>query len=304
MYESPGEPPNEPKRARRRTSKYQWLLAGLLAALGLAAFGWLWQTGRADSALLFVGLPMLLAVVLILMPVQTGHGKAFQLTTIGLLTAAALFHEGAICVILAAPIVYAIVHGLVAVTKLENGRRNGLLLIPVLLVASLEGTNDDLRIDPHQAITVTRTVALDESQVRQRLEQGPRPTNVRSLPLRILHVPMPVHVEGQGLRRGDGWEFHYHGSSHGPGGQTRTRVTATTPTSVEFAVEENTTITARWVDLERAVVSWQPAGNGKTHVQMTIWYGRKLDPSWYFGPLQQGFMHEAAAYLLDSLRLR
>lgn len=304
MYEGPREMPTEPKPARPRANRYQWLLAGLLALVGVAAFGWLWQTGRADSALLFVGLPMLLAVALILMPVRTGHGKAFQITTIGLLTAAALFHEGAICVVLAAPIVYAVVHGLVAATRLENGRRNGLLLIPVLLVASLEGASADLRIDPHQEVTVTRTVALSETQVRERLEQGPRPTTVRSFPLQVLHVPMPVHVEGQGLERGDGWTFHYHGSSHGPGGETRTKVTATTPRSVEFAVEENTTITARWVGLQRAVVSWQPAGDGKTHVRLTIWYERELDPSWYFGPLQQGFMHEGAAYLLDSLRLR
>ncbi|MBM7785612.1 hypothetical protein [Tenggerimyces flavus] len=287
----------------RRPNRYQWALAGLLAAVGVAAFGWMWQTGRADSAMLFVGLPMLLAVVLILAPAATGHGRAFQLTTILLLVTAALFHEGAICVILAAPIVYAIVHGVVAAVRGPHARRHGLLLIPVLLVASLEGASPDLRVDPHQAITVTRTVALSSEQVRARMEQGPKPTDVRSPALKLLHVPMPHHVTGEGLDAGDRWTFDYHGGSHGPGGATRTRVTKTTATSVEFGVEENTTITARWVGLERAVVSWQAVG-GKTQVRLTIWYERKLDPSWYFGPLQQAFMHEGATYLLDSLALR
>ena len=293
----------EPRRSRR-PNRYQWALAGLLAALGVAAFGWMWQTGRADSAMLFVGLPMLLAVALILAPAETGHGRAFQLTTVLLLVTAALFHEGAICVILAAPIVYAVVHGVVAAVRGPHARRHGLLLIPVLLVASLEGASPDLRIDPHQAVTVTRTVALSQAEVRQRMEQGPRPTDVRSLPLKVLHVPMPHHVAGAGLDVGDRWVFEYHGSAHGPGGLTRTRVTRTTPTSVEFVVEENTTITARWVGLERAVVSWQSTSTAQTQVRLTMWYERKLDPSWYFGPLQQGFMHEGAAYLLDSLALR
>lgn len=287
----------------RRPNRYQWALAGLLAAVGVGAFGWMWQSGRADSAMLFVGLPMLLAVVLILVPAETGHGRAFQLTTILLLVTAALFHEGAICVILAGPIVYAVVHGIVAVVRGPHARRHGLLLIPVLLVASLEGASPDLRLDPDQAITVTRTIALSPAQVSERMAQGPKPTDVRSIPLKLLHVPMPHHVSGQGLDVGDQWVFEYHGSSHGPGGTTRTRVTKTTPNSVEFEVEQNTTITARWVGLQRAVVSWQPTGD-KTQVRLTMWYERKLDPSWYFGPLQQGFMHEGATYLLDSLALR
>ena len=33
-------------------------------------------------------------------------------------------------------------------------------------------------------------------------------------------------------------------------------------------------------------------------------YTRRLDPSWYFGPIQDGLMRAGAAHMLDMLDLR
>jgi hypothetical protein len=268
-------------------------------------FLWTMAAGRTDSALLFVGLPVLLALALVLLPGRTTHGRVFQLTTVLLLATAVALHEGAICVILAAPLVYGMVHGVTALVRLSGGssRPYALLPIPLLLLGAVEGTNDKLRLHPEQTVTATRVVAATPDEVLQRLTWGPRPTEVRSLLLRALGVPTPHHVTGGGLAPGDRWVFHYGGTSHGSGGETVARVTAAAADRVDFEVVSDTAITSRWMVWEGASVSWRAAGGGGTEVGLSLTYRRRLDPSWYFGPLQQGLTHEGAGHMLDMLGL-
>ena len=286
----------------------KWILAVLVLACGAVTFVWTVQSGRADSALLFVGLPVLLAVALVLLPGRTTHGRVFQLTTVVLLLTAVAQHEGAICVILAAPLVYAVVHGVTALVRLalrddESSRPYALLPIPLLLLAGLEGTSHDLRLHADQAVTVTRTVTAGPAEVRERLTRGPRPVEVRSLPLRMLGVPAPQHVAGTGLAPGNAWVFHYGDSAHGSGGETVVRVTAATDDRVDFEIVSDTAITSRWMIWRHASLRWHPAGPDRTIVTLLFAYERRLDPSWYFGPLQQALTREGAEHLLDMLDL-
>jgi hypothetical protein len=221
-----------------------------------------------------------------------------------LLTAVAL-HEGAICVILAAPLVYGMAHGVTALVRLSDrsSRPYALLPIPLLLLSAVEGTNGDLRLHPEQTVTVTRVVAATPAEVLQRVTRGPRPTEVRSLPLRALGVPLPHHVAGSGLALGDQWVFHYGDTSHGSAGETVTRVRAVAADRVDFEVVSDTAITSRWMVWESGSVRWQAAGEQGTEVSLTLTYRRRLDPSWYFGPLQQALTHEGAGHMLDMLAL-
>jgi hypothetical protein len=289
-----------------RPAAAKWILAALVVAFGAVMFGWAVTTGHADSALLFVGLPVLLALALVLLPGRTTHGRVFQLTTVFLLLTAVALHEGAICVILAAPLVYGMAHGVTALVRLfdRSSRPYALLPIPLLLLSALEGTSDDLRLHAEQTVTVKRVVAATPEEVLLRVARGPRPTEVRELPLRALAVPMPHHVTGSGLATGDRWVFQYAGTSHGSGGETITRVSAAAADRVDFEVVSDTAITSRWMVWEGGSVRWRAAGARRTEVTMTLTYRRRLDPSWYFGPLQQGLTHEGAGHLLDMLALR
>ncbi|GIE84310.1 hypothetical protein [Actinoplanes regularis] len=296
--------PPELEKAKIRPAN--WWLAGLVGVVGLAAFVVTVRSGRADSALLFVALPILLAVALALTPGRSAHGKAFRMTTIALLLAAVWLHEGAICVLLAAPLVYLVVHGVTGVLRAaeRGGRRTlAVLPLPLLLAGGFEGTSPAFRVHPDQSVEVTRVVALAPEQVRAMIEAGPAPVDTRSLSLRALGVPMPEHVHGDGLETGDRWTFAYHGSSHGPGGDIVTEVRDAGPERVTWAVVEDTSITNRWVGMRDATLSWHAVAGG-TAVTLRIDYRRGLDPSWYFGPLQDRFMHAGAAHVLDMLALR
>jgi hypothetical protein len=281
------------------------VLAGLIAAFGVVFVVVTVRSGRADSALLFVALPTAIAAALALTPGSTTHGKVFRVTTIGMLLSAVVLHEGAICVLLAAPLVYGVAHGITLLVQLvRNYRKITPVLLPLpMLLVGVEGAHPDWRLHPDQSVEVTRVVQALPAEVPALLTAGPRPTGTRSLPLRLLGVPVPAHVHGAGLDLGDRWMFGYHGSSHGPGGQILTEVTAAGTQAITFAVLEDTSITGRWVRMTDATLSWKPSGSG-TEVTVRIDYRRGLDPSWYFGPLQDGLMHAGAGHLLDMLAVR
>ncbi|MFY1702601.1 hypothetical protein ACN28G_12785 [Micromonospora sp. WMMA1923] len=273
--------------------------------VGVLSFFVTVHTGRADSAVLFVGLPVTLAVALALVPGRTGHGRVFGLTTVALLLAAVLLHEGAICVLLAAPLVYLVVHGTTALIHAvrRHSSAHVLVLLPLLLVTATEGTGTGWRVTPDQRVEVARVVALPADEVAARLAAGPRPVPVRSLPLRLLRVPMPQQVSGDGLADGDRWLFAYHGSAHGPGGHLLAEVDRSGPGRVGFRFVTNSSITGRWLDWQRADLSWRAVDPAQTEVRVTVAYRRGLDPSWYFGPLQDALMHRGVGHLLDMLAL-
>ncbi|WP_018790285.1 hypothetical protein [Salinispora arenicola] len=292
---------SEPEPEPRRTWA-NWTLAGLIAAFGIVVYAVTVAQGRADSALLFVGLPVLLAAALALSPGRTTHGRVFVATTIALLLASVALHEGAICVILSAPLVYAMAHGTTALIRLARRyttRAYSLVAVPLLLVPGLEGTGLAPRITPEQSVEVVRVVTLPAHAVGERLATGPRPVPVRSAPLRLLGVPVPTRVTGDGLATGDRWMFAYPDSSHGPGGHLLTEVTGTEPGRVGFRFVEDTAITGRWVTFRHAEVTWQAVDRERTEVRVRVAYERGLDPSWYFGPLQDGLLHEGVGHLLD-----
>ncbi|RQX02753.1 hypothetical protein [Micromonospora inaquosa] len=288
----------------RRTSAH-WILAGLIALFGVVLFVGVVRQGRADSAVLFVALPVLLAAALALTPRRTAHGRVFAATTMALLLAAVALHEGAICVLLAAPLVYAVAHGTTALIRVlrDANRPYALVAVPLLLLPGLEGSGLAARVAPEQTVEVTRVVGLPVDRVAERLTTGPRPTDVRSVPLRLLGVPTPGQVTGDGLDVGDRWMFGYHGSAHGPGGHLLAEVESAAPGRVGFRFVEDSSITARWFTWRHAQLSWRAIDPGHTEVRVRVDYTRGLDPSWYFGPVQQVLLGAGVGHLLDMLAL-
>ncbi len=148
-------------------------------------------TGRLDTAILFVGVPCLLAFGIGQARGRGGWGTVFQVVTIVLLLSAALLQEAAICVLIAAPLVYgvaALVYGVVAHQR--RGVR-ALAIAPLLAVVLVEGVVPGARIHPVQTATAERAVAARCSDFEAALARGPRldPANDRGLLLRTFPLP-------------------------------------------------------------------------------------------------------------------
>jgi hypothetical protein len=280
------------------------VLSGVCVAVGVLGFAMSVATGTTDSALLFVGLPTLLALAIaVSRPARSVHGLTFKGITLGLLLAAVLLHEGAICVLFAAPLVYAVGHIIALVVDIarRRGHRGAYAVVPVALLLSVEGIVPGWRVVPVQTVTVTHTVAISPAEVPAHLATGPDLVGT-ARPWLLATMPLPGHSGGNGIALGDRWIFVFHGDTHGPGGQLVTEVTRSDAGSVEFQRISDTSIVHRWLDWRSARITWH-AVDGGTEVRLDLTFGRGLDPSWYFGPVEDVMVGAAADFLLDSLSL-
>ncbi len=302
----PSEPPDEwvARPITRRFVIGRAAQFAVVLTIGILAFVGTVGIGRSDSAMVFVGLPTLLALAITLGPrARSLHGLTFRAISLGLLVAAVLVREGVICLIFAAPLVYAIGHGMVALFTMAPRRRYA--IAPVVLLIGLEGLVPGLRVEPQQTVTAVHTVALAPAAVARRIAAGPDFARVHK-PWLLAMVPLPGHVLGAGVDPGDGWEFTFHGDSHGPGGDLVIAVASHTETatggSVTFRPVSDTSVVTRWLAWSGARLDWHAVPGG-TEVTLTLQFVRRLDPSWYFGPLEQVMAGAGAGVILDALGL-
>src|SRR5690606_29659981 len=176
---------------RWRAMRGRVALCAVIVATGGLGLALTIRNERTDTAMMFVGLPTLLALAIVLGPrARSVHGLTFKSVSVALLLTAVLLHEGAICVVLAAPLVFAVAHGVVAAVR--RSERSVLAVLPIALALGLEGLSPQLRVAPDHVVTVTRTVPLPVAEVLSRVEAGPQ-AQVPPPPVLAL-VPLPTHV--------------------------------------------------------------------------------------------------------------
>lgn len=286
----PDPPPNDPRHDR---TVIRWVLTVVIVVFGLAGVGLSAEADRLDSGLLFVGVPCLMAFAFAMIPTEGGWPSLMQAITIVLLLFSALLHEGAICVLLAAPLVY----GTAAVVySLSRDRPRHYAFAPFLVLLALEGAVPGARVNPDQDATATAVVADDCAEFRTALERGPRidPEQDRGRLLDVAGYPTPSEATGTGLEQGDTWRLAM------PVGSIDTEVVATAADRIEFTVVEDSAPTTRWVELTGGTLSWDETEDG-CEATMAIEYRRKLDPSWWFGPVTELFMNAGADAFLSGL---
>jgi hypothetical protein len=282
---------------RRRRQVVMSALVLVVAVIGV----WITAaTGRRDAAVLFVGLPALLALAIALLPpARSLHGAVASITTFALLLASILLQEGAICVLLSAPLVFAVTHSVAAMVRRFERRQQGALLLPIVLILSLEGVLPGWRIAPNQTVEATATVEGGNAEVVARLAEGPDFTEARKPLLLRTGMPVPDQAAGAGLEPGDQWTFDYRGAPIVT--EVTSRVQNGGDGEVAFTVVHDGAKTARWLTWQDASLRWSDNGDGTTDVAIGITFERGLDPSWWFGPIESGFVGAAAEYLLDAV---
>ncbi len=264
-----------------------------------------WQ-GLNHTSLVFIGLPAILAVVTALMPTpRTATGMIMRVVTLSLLLAGVLLGEAMVCILFAAPIFYLV--GLICGLLIDMARRRKdthLDLRMITLVAlmftppSLEGVLPGFAFGREEHVSVSRTVAGSPEEVAAALAQTPRFTQPLPLFLR-LGFPTPGATSGNGIDIGSTRRVEFmHG--HHPGALTLT-VRQTGVDHVQFEAVMDDSYIVHWLAWRGADVRWRAAGPGQTEVTWTLAYRRRLDPAWYFKPLERYGVRQAAAYLIDTL---
>src|SRR5262245_49298785 len=125
----------------------RWNLVFLTLAIAFACVMYRVVAARKleQTALLFIGIPTVLAVLVAMTPkAKTATGGILKATTIALLLSAPLLGEGFICILMASPIFYlvaVIVGRLVDAGRARNQTTLSMLVLLGMLPMSLEGTH-------------------------------------------------------------------------------------------------------------------------------------------------------------------
>ncbi|GAB3826925.1 SRPBCC family protein [Kribbella italica] len=293
---TPEEPPPPVAWAKRLPALLIVGSTAVLAPLLLA------KAGRLDTAALFVGAPLAIAVVIALAPpAKSLHGLTFRVVTFALMITSAFLHEGAACVLMASPLVYGVAHFVAEIVRQSRIRQAGrryqtALAIFPLLIAGLEGTA--YRVDPVQQVSTERVVAMSLGEVRDQLAEGPDFSTERPFLLRLTGYPTPTSATGSRLEVGSRWTFSLAGDP------ISTEVTAQDPRQIVFKVVADQSKTQRWLHWQGATIDLTPRPDGTTAVKLTVSFTRRLDPSWYFGPIESAMVSAGLAHFADSFGLR
>src|ERR1700679_3721044 len=128
-----------------RVNSAQWMIAAfLVTALILGAvFYWMVRgLGFGHTSLMFVGIPVVLAIILVLAPTpKSATGSILRGMTLALLIVAPLVGEGYLCILLASPlflVVGIVVGTIVDVTRAKRSTTLSCIAI-LVLPFSLEG---------------------------------------------------------------------------------------------------------------------------------------------------------------------
>jgi hypothetical protein len=294
-------------------------VAAIVAAVALASLGYraLILHDLGQTAALFLGLPSLLAIVVVFcVSPRSAIGVACKAVTVGLLVSLLFLGEGMLCVIMAAPLFYlvAVLIGigvnLARRDRMSSGGRTlscaGVLL---LLTMSLEGVGGVTTFNRDQWVNVSRTLPYSAAAVERALFETPRFDRPLPLALRV-GFPRPVRSSIESRAAGARWTIAVRGGElRFEGGRIREprigdlilELQRSGPGIVGWrAVSDDSHIT-HYLTWQEARVEWSAVGSERTRVTWRLRYRRDLDPAWYFGPLEEIAATLAASYLIDSV---
>ena len=275
---------------------------GVVAIVALALFTLGYEAlrhgGLMETSAFFVGLPALLAIVVV---VGTSPLSAVGIVTktlvVALLLSTFVLQACVVCMLFAAPLFFVVALAVVGLARLVQRlvRRGGAPLSVVALPFALLSA-PLLAGSPHQHVTVTRVVAAPAAAVEAALA-GP-PVFARPRPF-LLHR-VGYRAAGAGLERGDRRTvtIGVPGEGHG----TLVLVVARrAPGIVVFRAASDSSPVAQWLRLRTATVRWRPLDAGHAQVSWRLAFDRRVEPGWYFGPLLDFEARIAAGYLIDTV---
>jgi hypothetical protein len=276
--------------------------------LGVAAVSVLYRIivlgQKEQTALMFIGLPTAMAILLTFLPrAKSATGMIMKGISLFLLIMGILFIEGFICILMAAPFFYSIgfIVGIFADkarARREFDKRFKVLVLPALILMSLEGLTGALSFPRDEAVTVSRDVALAPAAAREQLARGPWFVWTQ-LPLYLkIGFPYPQEIQGTGLEVNDTWKIRFAGGEGKPGDLLARVVESDADHLLVERVSDGSHI-SHWLDWREAEWKIEPHENG-SKVTLTMRYRRLLDPAWYFKPLERYGVRKAGEYFLHQ----
>ena len=307
----------DPRDDRAAPTRARLAVAALIGAvaLGSLAFRLLVAQRLEQTAALFIGIPALLALVVVFtVSPRTATGVACKAVTVGLLVSLLFLGEGVLCVAMSAPLFYAIAIAIArsmgwsdwAADEPSRPTLFSCLVVLAVVPMSLEGVTPFTTLNREETVAESRIVHASPEAVERALFEAPRFDRVLPLYLRG-GFPSPVSTRIDRSVDRTRWVIGVRGGEMRLNGmEPRTgdlvlELEETRPGFVRWRAVSDTSHMTHFLTWREAVVQWEPVDAQTTKVTWTLRYRRDLDPSFYFGPMERYAVQLAAGYLIDAV---
>jgi hypothetical protein len=116
---------------------------------------------------------------------------------------------------------------------------------------------------------------------------------------------MPYQVDAGSLNAGDVHVIHYRYKkwlfTNIHEGEARLQITEVGDRHIKTRFLSDTSYLNNYAQLLGTVINLEPINSGQTKVTLQINFKRKLDPAWYFEPLEKYAVSKTADYLISNM---
>ncbi len=295
-------------------------LWGPLQLIGVASLcvQYLLASPLSGSALLYVSIPYTLALIIAAVRPYAPNTKWYHKylgfltdTLIVFLASSLVLREGFICVLLFLPILF-IGTALAFLTEWLSDHRSrrvkhlGLALPLIVLVSGLEGTHQTLSFDREETVKISATSTLPVEHLRRNLTL---PIDLRRERNWLLAVfPMPYEIDSGAFHIGAihtaKTRYHRWFVNNTHEGEVRLQITQLSDHHLQTRIVHDTSYFSNYLTLKGSAIHLSPLPAGGTRIDLTIEYRRKLDPAWYFAPIQRYAIEHTAQLLIQEVVIR
>jgi len=269
------------------------------------------------SALLYVGIPFLIAITLLFIerPKPPHNWKRryvniIILSLVIMLGSSVILFEGFLCVVMFMPIYFFIVFLMFLLEafsqyrKRKNQGKTYTHVLPLIIICcAFEGVIPELSFDREYEVVSEKIISANIDDIKQQLKQ-PMELNISRHWLLTL-FPMPYDIEAGTLVAGDihtiNFRYHRWFVTNTHEGNMKLEISQVEDNYIRTRFVEDTSYISNYLKLYGTEIHLTPVDNNKTKVTLKIKYQRLLDPVWYFGPLQEYAIEKSAQFLLDEV---
>lgn len=287
------------KPSNRKRNLY--VLVGVLV-VGSLLFRFIVEWQIEQYSILYIGLPALMTLLLIRFskPPKSLYGTVFLVMTLFLLMAAIFMGEGAICILMAAPILYGVAALVIFIYNFLKHRNKdkifSFIIIPVLVILSQPlADKNELQV-VETSIIIKGTPNWDVFSHEPDLMMN-YPNFFK------LGFPQPNSTTSEGNKLGDHITIQFESTTRGVG-ELVFEIKEKNKNKIIFDVVGDDSHISHWLTWRKVEVNFEQLSNDQTKITWISEYTCDLAPAWYFETIEDytvDLMHE---HLLNSYFLK
>ena len=304
------------KHGHRRMSTIAYLL--IIGVMSLTIH-LLFIGGLGQSGVLYMLIPYSISLLITVVRPYGENKSTFSKYVSHMATALMVFlatsvvlREGFVCVVFFFPIYFIIVSFAYLLSsgsaeKPEGGDKLRSVVIPILIMlASLEGTTELITFERSSSVSISKVSSLSVAQIKENLAM---PFDLdKSRHWMLMIFPMPYHIEAGSLNAGDihkvKTRYHRWFVTNTHEGEAELLIEQVGPQDIRTKLLSDTTYFSSYLALNGTHINFQSLETGETKITLQIDFERKLDPAWYFQPVQELGVSKMAEFLIDEVMIR